>query len=93
MSTANQIAFFNRLQTLVQENFDYASSVSVAKARLYIDAINGMLTLPADMRNAAGEQQRYDTQTLLAAKKAAEKWITRQNVSANSYVFGEYCNE
>jgi hypothetical protein len=93
MTTASNIAFIEKLHQMVQDNFDYVSTASVSKARLFSDAIKGLLSLPEEMRNAAGEQQRYNTQTLLEMKRDADKFVSRQNMAMNQYVVGEYCND
>lgn len=93
MTTASDIAFLQKLNQRIQDNFDYASSNSVAKAILFRETVEAMITLPNDARNSAGESMRYDMQTLLEMKRDVSKWISRSNIASSQIVYGEYCDE
>jgi len=96
MTTTEDIAYLQQLNQQVQDNLAYRSTNSLAKARLLIEAIEGLIVFrPSEARGGgvAGESVRFDLATLREMKRDVEKWLSGRNVAANQYTYLEYCEE
>lgn len=92
-TSSDLVQFASELWTLYRENYDYLSTASVDKATKFIEAINGLIGLPEEVRNAAGESMRTNTQTLFQLRSEVQKWVSAKRASKNQYTFLRQCGE
>lgn len=96
MSTLNATADYERLYQQWQDNRAYLSNNSLVMARLYIEAIDGLVVArPTEARagGTGGEMLRFDPVALLRLRDEAQKWLNGRNIAASQITHLEYCNE